>query len=264
MVRSLITRSISTMSWNSVASTSRFWKRAITIALDTDADVEVDELIGDIGRVLGAAREPTNRRTEVGDQRLEVGRRHLDDEVARPVDAAVVELVTDVHVGGEDARTVALRDGERVSDGGPDVRCGHDHPGGRGERLTGGQRRSRRLLDGRIAGGLGLLDCPGASRRRLADGRRVGLDRRRDLSRPTLESSSLPHAETPSPTRTIKVTPVNAVLYLPMDLRRRPTPTGSIECGSHAGARPLRESQASGENGVPALPEVRSPRVSDS
>ena len=42
-----------------------------------------------------------------------------------------------------------------------------------------------------------------------------------------LESSSLPHAEAPSPTRTINVTAVHVVLFLPMGLRRHPSSIGS-------------------------------------
>jgi hypothetical protein len=44
-----------------------------------------------------------------------------------------------------------------------------------------------------------------------------------------VESSELLHAETPSPTRTIKVIAAVAVLFLPMEFRRRSTPFGSAD-----------------------------------
>ncbi len=53
------------------------------ITFHTDADVEIDELIGDVGGVLGATRQATDGRSEIGDQWFEIGGRHLDDEEAR-------------------------------------------------------------------------------------------------------------------------------------------------------------------------------------
>ena len=47
------------------------------VALDADADVEIDELIGDVDDVLGAPGQPARGGAEVGDQRFEIGRRHL-------------------------------------------------------------------------------------------------------------------------------------------------------------------------------------------